>query len=208
MIAGGGGGGGGQQGGGGGGGSQQGGGGAQQGGGGGSAQTSQSLQELRKSLEDLKKDQAQLRIDALKITAEEMRRRETDQKIDELRRDINEMRNRPPAEPPAAVPPKIRRELPPPKSGQVSVDAPARITVRLPADARLTVDGVDCPLASDTRTFDTPALLPGQKFYYLLRAEVVRDGRTIAQTRRIDFRSGERVIVSFEDLGANVVSAR
>jgi uncharacterized protein (TIGR03000 family) len=99
--------------------------------------------------------------------------------------------------------------LPAPQPGkEASVQSPARITVRLPADARLSVDGVDCPLTSDTRTFDTPALPSGQKFYYLLRAEVVRDGRPIAQTRRVDFRSGESVIVSFEDLGASLVTAR
>ncbi len=84
----------------------------------------------------------------------------------------------------------------------------AHITVRLPADARLTVHGVDCPLASDTRAFDTPPLTPGQKYYYLLKAEVVREGRTIAQTRRIDFRSGDNVTVSFDDLVATRVSAR
>jgi uncharacterized protein (TIGR03000 family) len=105
---------------------------------------------------------------------------------------------------------RLRRERrePPPKSGQVSLDAPARITVRLPADARLSVDGVECPLTSDMRAFDTPVLASGQKFYYLLKAEVVRDGRPIAQTRRVDFRSGESVIVSFEDLGTRVVTAR
>lgn len=86
--------------------------------------------------------------------------------------------------------------------------AAAHITVRLPADARLTVHGVDCPLTSDTRTFDTPVLKRGQKYYYLLKAEVVRDGRTIAQTRRVDFRSGERVSVSFDDLGTTRVSVR
>jgi uncharacterized protein (TIGR03000 family) len=86
--------------------------------------------------------------------------------------------------------------------------SPAHVTVRLPADARLTVQGVDCPLTSDTRTFDTPALKPGQKYYYLLKAEVMRNGQTIAQTRRVDFRSGEQVTVSFDDLGITRVSAR
>jgi len=86
--------------------------------------------------------------------------------------------------------------------------APAYITVRLPADARLNVQGVDCPLTSDTRTFDTPVLEPGQKYSYLLRAEVLRDGRTVSQTQRVTFRSGQRVRVSFEDLGAPSLTAR
>jgi uncharacterized protein (TIGR03000 family) len=93
------------------------------------------------------------------------------------------------------------------KAGETA-SAPAHITVRLPADARLIVHGVACPLTSDTRSFDTPALASGQKYYYLLKAEVVRNGRSIAQTRRVDFRSGEQVTVSFDNLGAGLVTAR
>lgn len=86
--------------------------------------------------------------------------------------------------------------------------APAHITVRLPADARLTVHGVECPLTSATRTFDTPVLAPGQKYYYFLEAVVMRDGRPVAQTQRVTFRSGERIRVSFEGLGARSLTAR
>jgi uncharacterized protein (TIGR03000 family) len=93
------------------------------------------------------------------------------------------------------------------RTGQ-KVAAPAHITVRLPADARLNVHGVDCPLTSDTREFDTPALTPGKKYSYSLRAEVIREGRPVAQTRRITFRSGERVLVSFEDLDVRSLTAR
>lgn len=245
---------------------------------------------MKASVEALKKQQTQIRIDTLKLTAEELKRRETDQKIDELRRDVNEMRRRLPPPPVGGPPPKIRRELPPPQPGKVLLEmpadavvlvndqrieaassyltqpldsdkeyvlnveaavlrdgkninrvkrlvirsgevvrlafrdmesadgrwtkegeagsSPAQITVRLPADARLTVHGVACPLTSDMRTFDTPSLPPGQTYYYLLKAEVVRDGRTIAQTRRVDFRSGQRVTVSFDNLGASLVTAR
>jgi uncharacterized protein (TIGR03000 family) len=86
--------------------------------------------------------------------------------------------------------------------------APAHITVRLPADARLTVDGVDCPLTSATRTFETPELAPGQEYFYILKIKVLRDGRQIEQTRRVAFRSGERVAVSFENLVAANIAAR
>ncbi|HTU16471.1 MAG TPA: TIGR03000 domain-containing protein [Gemmataceae bacterium] len=86
--------------------------------------------------------------------------------------------------------------------------APAHITVRLPVDARLTVHGVDCPLTSETRIFDTPVLEPGKKYSYLLKAEVMRDGRPISQTQRVFFRSGERVRVSFEDLATRSLTER
>ena len=54
----------------------------------------------------------------------------------------------------------------------------ARVTVKLPADARLYVDNVVCPLSSDTRTFNTPELEVGRSYFYTLKAEVIRDGET------------------------------
>lgn len=93
------------------------------------------------------------------------------------------------------------------RTGQ-NTAAPAHITVRLPADARLTVQGVECPLTSETRAFDTPVLTPGKAYAYVLRAEVMRDGRPLAQTQRITFRSGERVQVSFEKFDAQSVASR
>jgi uncharacterized protein (TIGR03000 family) len=80
-----------------------------------------------------------------------------------------------------------------------AVGAPARITVRLPEDARLTVHGVECPLTSGTRAFDSPALVQGKEYFYNLKTEVVRNGRAVAQTRRVAFRSGQSITVSFDD---------
>jgi uncharacterized protein (TIGR03000 family) len=257
---------------------------------GGSTEVTQALQELKTSIETLKKEQNKLRIEALTQTAAELKLKATEQKIDELRRAIEELKRR---LPPRIMPPAVPRpELPPPQEGKgqvlmempadalvfvndkridaatafltpelqpdqeyavkvetVSVHggkninrvkrlsihagevvrlayqdmepaeqrwtstgqkaaAPAHITVRLPADARLNVHGVDCPLTSETRTFDTPVLTPGETYSYLLKAEVLRDGRTVAQTQRVTFRSGQRVLVSFEDLGTRSLSAR
>lgn len=76
----------------------------------------------------------------------------------------------------------------------------ARVTVRLPAAARLYVDGVLCPLASDTRTFDTPPLRPGRDYAYILKAEVVRDGKTLSNSKRVLVRSGETTSVDFGDM--------
>jgi uncharacterized protein (TIGR03000 family) len=59
------------------------------------------------------------------------------------------------------------------------------------------VDGVECPLASETRAFDTPALQPGQQFYYTVKAEVVRDGKPVTESRRIVFEAGNRIDIEF-----------
>jgi uncharacterized protein (TIGR03000 family) len=75
--------------------------------------------------------------------------------------------------------------------------SPARITVRLPEKASLYVDGVACPLTSSVRSFQTPALDPGQRYRYTLRAEVTRDGQLLRQTRDVSMTAGQRVDVRF-----------
>jgi uncharacterized protein (TIGR03000 family) len=70
--------------------------------------------------------------------------------------------------------------------------------VQLPADAQLWVNDKSCPLASSTRTFDTPELQPGRSYFYTLRAQVQREGRAVTQTRRVDVAAGREVSVRFD----------
>jgi uncharacterized protein (TIGR03000 family) len=78
--------------------------------------------------------------------------------------------------------------------------AVAHVTVRVPQDARLTVDGVALPLTSATRTFETPRLEAGRQYYYTVRAEVVRGGQTRADSRRVVVEAGKDVDVDFRGL--------
>jgi len=255
---------------------------------------SDELQELKKSIGELKKEQNKLVVEALKQVAGELRLKATDQKIDELRRAIEDLKRRPATAPiplPMPLPaPRVRPELPQPQPqpGKVQLEVPADavvfvngkpisasspfltppleggkdyvfnfevtivrdgknltrikrvplragatvrlsyekmdagdrwtqaekagpsayLTIRLPADARLKVDDVDCPLTSATRAFATPSLVPGREYYYVLEAQVVREGRPITQTRRVTFRPGERITVSFDNLGSSSLTAR
>jgi uncharacterized protein (TIGR03000 family) len=76
----------------------------------------------------------------------------------------------------------------------------ARVTVLLPADARLSVDGVPLRSGSAKRTFDTPKIEPGRSYHYTFTAEVVRDGQTYTRDRRVDVEAGKDVTVDFKDL--------
>ena len=76
----------------------------------------------------------------------------------------------------------------------------ARVTVKLPAEARLYVDGVACPLTSAVRSFDTPELEAGRTYYYTLKAEVVQDGAKRTATKRVVVEAGKQVTVEFQDL--------
>lgn len=82
----------------------------------------------------------------------------------------------------------------------------ARITVKLPSDARLYVEGVFCPLTTATRSFDTPELDAGQRYYYTLKAEVMRDGQTKAARKRVMVEAGKEITVEFADLPLRTVS--
>ena len=61
---------------------------------------------------------------------------------------------------------------------------------------RLTVDGAVTRATSATRVFVSPALEPGRDYSYTLRAEIVRDGQTMAATERITVRAGQETRVS------------
>jgi uncharacterized protein (TIGR03000 family) len=84
---------------------------------------------------------------------------------------------------------------------QTAATVPANVTVRLPEDAKLYVDGVACPLTSSTRSFATPALEPGRAYHYTLKAEVVREGNTQVKTRQVTVHAGKAVEVDFGSMG-------
>jgi uncharacterized protein (TIGR03000 family) len=88
----------------------------------------------------------------------------------------------------------------PAKTGTTSLPQSARLIVQVPADARLYVDDQPMSTKSARRTFRTPELNPGQTYYYIVRAELVRDGKTYNQTRQILVRAGDEIQTSFPDL--------
>lgn len=93
-----------------------------------------------------------------------------------------------------------KKPLFPPPPGTDSIISPARLTVRLPGNAKLWVDDAFCPLTSEVRSFNTPKLQPGRQYYYTLRMEVERDGQTLSLSRRVFLTSGRAVSVDMNDL--------
>ncbi len=74
----------------------------------------------------------------------------------------------------------------------------AKVYVTLPADAKLTIDGTPTVSTSETRVFESPSLTPGKTFYYVLKATVVRDGKTETVTKEVTVRAGEDTRVRIE----------
>jgi uncharacterized protein (TIGR03000 family) len=95
---------------------------------------------------------------------------------------------------PAAQPAAQPESVPAPKPAEDKEAAAARaakLIVELPADAQLYVDDQLMKATSAQRTFNTPALEAGQTYYYILRAEVIRDGKPQSETKRVLVRAGE-----------------
>ena len=78
----------------------------------------------------------------------------------------------------------------------------ARVVVNLPADARLWVDQVECPLPGTVRSFETPNLDPQTNYSYTLRVAVERNGQTVQDSRRVQLVPGQQVSVDFSSVGA------
>lgn len=105
------------------------------------------------------------------------------------------------------APPAPTTAEPAPKPKETTaLSRPAKLIVELPADAKLYVD--DQPIKAEGRkAFATPDLAKGTAYYYMLRAEIVRNGETVTDTKRVVLRAGDEVVASFKDLG-NVASAQ
>jgi uncharacterized protein (TIGR03000 family) len=83
-----------------------------------------------------------------------------------------------------------------------------QITVRLPADAKLFVDDLACPLTSATRTFETPPLEAGRAYTYTFKAEVTRNGKVLTTTQRLRFDAGKPLEVDLRNALGTVVVER
>ena len=83
---------------------------------------------------------------------------------------------------------------------------PARLTIEVPTDAKLYVDGQLTKGEGTTRNFHTPDLSAGQTFYYELKAEVVVGGKTVTEIKTVLVSAGAVISEEFPKLiaAANV----
>jgi uncharacterized protein (TIGR03000 family) len=78
----------------------------------------------------------------------------------------------------------------------------ANIKFQLPAAAKLFVDGRPTAGEGTERAFFTPPLAAGQKYFYDVKAELVVDGKTVAEEKRVIVEAGADVRASFAKLFA------
>jgi uncharacterized protein (TIGR03000 family) len=102
------------------------------------------------------------------------------------------------------------KEMPKEKKDKEEVSAPATIVLSLPADAKVSIDGVATTSTSASRTFVTPELAPAKAFVYTFSAKIVRDGQTLTATEQVSVRAGaeSRVNLGAEKFTAVTVAAK
>lgn len=70
-------------------------------------------------------------------------------------------------------------------------EAPAKLVVKLPADATLKIEGQATKATGAERTFVTPKLAKGDKYSWTLQAEVMKDGKPVTWTEKVSLKPGE-----------------
>ncbi len=83
---------------------------------------------------------------------------------------------------------------------KLDAPAPAKVLVSLPADAVLFANGVRTTQTSAERQFLTPDLTPGQRFHYVLTAEIKRNDRPVTETLQVEVVAGHETRVTFSQL--------
>ena len=49
-----------------------------------------------------------------------------------------------------------------------------------------------------TQAFASPSLEAGKQFYYMFEGELVRDGRTVTTSKKVEVRAGEQIQVQLD----------
>jgi uncharacterized protein (TIGR03000 family) len=103
------------------------------------------------------------------------------------------------------VPPKKPKK---PSDDTEDVSTVARITFLLPAGAKLFIDGR--PVEADAvKTFRTPSLEVGHRYYYEVKVERMIAGMPVVETRQLVLKPGSEIRADFRHLSeARVVSTK
>lgn len=98
-----------------------------------------------------------------------------------------------PAEPPPAVPPAAE----PPKTSGITAEDSGVLTVWVPYDAKVTVNGLETKSTGSRRQFVSFGLQTGLTYKYVVKAQVVRNGQIVESTKTVSLTAGEISAVAF-----------
>jgi len=148
----------------------------------------QELADLKRSVEEMQKEQNQQEVDALKQTIHGLRQRLIEQRLEDLSRAVQELRRGASMSPPA-----------PPFPGP-SLLPRTLIHLRVPPGARFYANGREMPVSSTSPVFVTPPLDPGKEYFYDFRVTVGGEGKAVTRTKRVAIRPGTEVRLAYAEM--------
>lgn len=85
----------------------------------------------------------------------------------------------------------------PPADDQTSTSGEATLTVNVPQDARIYVNGVKTKSVGSERSYISRGLQAGMNYTYQVRAELERDGKLVEETKTVSMQAGRTARVAF-----------
>ena len=89
----------------------------------------------------------------------------------------------------------------------MSSDTRAQVTVSVPANAEIWVEGIEMTSTGSVREFQSPPLTPGSRYTYDVRARWDENGHEVTQTQQVAVTAGSRVHVHFPVQPTNAPAA-
>lgn len=86
-------------------------------------------------------------------------------------------------------------------------DGSVHVSIRVPTDAEIFVDGAATHMTGTLRRFVSPTLEAGKQYTYELTARWMENGREVVQTRRVNVAANENLSVDFTQPEAEKIAA-
>lgn len=86
---------------------------------------------------------------------------------------------------------------PAPQTNTTSADTSGVLTVWVPYNATVTINGLETTSSGSRRQFISHGLKPGFSYKYVVKAELIRDGQLLEDTRTVTLTAGKITAVAF-----------
>ncbi|MBU4273679.1 MAG: TIGR03000 domain-containing protein [Planctomycetes bacterium] len=98
---------------------------------------------------------------------------------------------------PAPAPGDMPAPAPSPQTNTTSADTSGVLTVWVPYEAKVTINGLKTTNTGSRRKFISHGLKSGFSYKYVVKAELVRDGQLLEDTRTVTLTAGQITAVAF-----------
>jgi uncharacterized protein (TIGR03000 family) len=94
---------------------------------------------------------------------------------------------------PATTPPSLEKAT----SGLPTLENSALLTISVPYEAKITINGLATQSTGSRRQYASFGLQPGLNYQYDIHAEIVRDGKIVEESKTVTLTAGQQEAVAF-----------